>query len=503
MNEAGRGRRWRTAAWVLLVVLYALALQHVRPLYSPDEGRYTNVALNMLDSGDWMHPRLHHEVEHWSKPPFTYWAIAASVGLFGRNEFAARLPGALAFAATILLMLRLGRRFVPAQPWLPALVYASFLFPPLAANLVTTDTLLTFWETATVVGFVEWWWARDERDSARARLLLGVAAGFAFLTKGPPALLALAGCLAFAAFDTDRRRLRGLLHPRVWLPFLLIGGSWYLAVGAQEPQVMRYFLVEEVVNRVASDKMRRNAEWYGAFKVYLPTLLLGSLPWLPVLLRAAWRHRRDARRRLAESPLARLLLCWLLLPLLVFMLARSRLPLYVLPLFAPLALLAARALAPLALRGWRLGLIGTWLVLIVLCRALPALVDVPDDDRRLADGLVGALGWTPDEIAFVEAPPRFGLRFYLGSQIERLDLSDTPNRPQSQSLRDELTESEGCRVLLADPAQAALLEQSLGALDAAYHRLADLRGYAAYVLRSADCPASQTIGLAPAPDAAG
>ena len=52
-------------------------------------------------------------------------------------------------------MVRLGRRFVPAQPWLPALTYATFLFPPLAANLVTTDTLLTLWETLQAVAFVE------------------------------------------------------------------------------------------------------------------------------------------------------------------------------------------------------------------------------------------------------------------------------------------------------------------------------------------------------------
>jgi 4-amino-4-deoxy-L-arabinose transferase-like glycosyltransferase len=37
-----------------------------------------------------------------------------------------------------------------------------------------------------------------------------------------------------------------------------------------------------------------------------------------------------------------MLLAWLLLPLLVFCLARSRLPLYILPLFLPLAVIVAR-----------------------------------------------------------------------------------------------------------------------------------------------------------------
>jgi len=62
-----------TQRWliVLAVLVYAIAFQGTRALYSPDEGRYTNVALNMLDSGDWLKPMLHPEVEHWSKPPRT------------------------------------------------------------------------------------------------------------------------------------------------------------------------------------------------------------------------------------------------------------------------------------------------------------------------------------------------------------------------------------------------------------------------------------------------
>ena len=84
------------------VLVYACALQGWRPLYSPDEGRYTNVALNMLESGDWLRPMLHPEVEHWAKPPLTYWSIAASVAVFGRNEFAARLPARSRSRATVL-----------------------------------------------------------------------------------------------------------------------------------------------------------------------------------------------------------------------------------------------------------------------------------------------------------------------------------------------------------------------------------------------------------------
>ena len=479
---------WR--AWLLIaaVLLYACVLQGVRPIYSPDEGRYTNVALGMLDSGDWLHPMLHPEVPHWSKPPLTYWGVAASIAIFGRHEFAARLPGALAFGCTILLMVRLGRRFVPRQPWLPALVYASFVLPSLAANLVTTDSLLTLWEAIEVVAFVDLWWATTATTARHARWLLGLACGLAFLTKGPPGLLALAGCLAFAGWSEGWRGLRRTIGWDMLLVFLVVGGSWYALICAQEPGLLRYFLVQEVFNRVATDDMHRNGQWYGAIRVYLPTFVLGTLPWTLVLGAAAWRHRRDALARIRVDAELRLLTCWLLLPLVVFMLARSRLPLYVVPLFAPLALLVARQLAPWScVPSWRCGLLAAWLVVLVIARAAPAWIDVADDDHALAQAMRVQLAPLPHEIAFVDTAPRFGLRFYLGSEIERLVLAGERPTPQSQMLASELEEREGCRLLVARDKRAGALESALDAAGVSYRRLNDARGYALLAEFSGDC----------------
>lgn len=480
----------RARTWLFLVVLliYACALQGVRPLYSPDEGRYTNVALAMLDDGDWLRPMLNREAGHWSKPPLTYWAIASSVAVFGRNEFAARLPGALAFGFTALLLVSLGRRFVPAQPWLPALVYATFAFPPTASNLVTTDTLLTLWQTLQIAAFALLWWAPSARAERRARLLLWLAAGLAFMTKGPPGLLLLA---ASAVFALTRSGWRGLLRVFRWdglLVFLVVGGSWYIDAAIREPGVLRYFLVEEVVNRVASDKMHRNAEWYGAFKVYLPVLVLGSLPWLAFCLRPAWRLREGFLGRLRTSEESRLLACWLL-PLVVFAISRSRLPLYVLPLFVPLSLIVARTLAPLSLTPLRKAALAAWCLLIVLSRAVPAYLDVAADDKRLASALMAELPTVPREILFVETAPRFGLRFYLGSEIERAYLPERRALPQSEAFVQEMAEDEGCRVLLADKDDLPAIEHSLEGIGVVHRRLADARGYVVLVPLSPACPA--------------
>lgn len=65
------------------------------PLFDEDEGAYSEVAREMIVSGDFVTPRLNGET-FFHKPPMIYWAQAASVGLFGLNEFALRLPCALA-----------------------------------------------------------------------------------------------------------------------------------------------------------------------------------------------------------------------------------------------------------------------------------------------------------------------------------------------------------------------------------------------------------------------
>jgi len=488
---ATRERRMRARwLWIAIVLLYACAFQGMRPLYSPDEGRYTNVALNMLDSGDWLRPTLHPEVEHWSKPPLTYWSVATSIAVFGRHEFAARLPGALAFAGTVLLMVRLGRRFVPKQPWLPALTYATFAFPPLASNLVTTDTLLTFFETLQAVAFVELWWAATPALERRARLLLWCAAGLAFMTKGPPGLLVLAACALFAFVTAKWPGFRKLFAWDASAVFLVVGGTWYAIVAVRQPAVLHYFLVEEVVNRVATDKMHRNAEWYGALKIYVPTVVLGMLPWLPLLVRALWRERSGFLERVRANDEARLLACWFVLPLAVFVLARSRLPLYLLPLFVPLAVMAARTLAPLDISRTRTRvLLVAWCIAVVGLRLVPAWIDVPPDDRALSRALSSVLPAPPNEVAFVDTDPRYGLRFYLDSEIERLELPGDDPKPQTQDIASEMREQEGCRVLLVNDYNAGRLEDYLARYDIAHKRVAELRGYVAFVQRTPDCNA--------------
>ena len=185
----------------LAIVLYVFAFAGSRGLYSPDEGRYTNVAIEMLRSGDFIHPHLSAAYEHYTKPPLTYWAIAASLKVFGFSEWAARLPYGLSLLVQLLCLHGIGRRLTPERSWLPPLVYATTLVPYMAATAVTPDMLLATCTTLYGYAFVAARASAAKHAGYVALLWLGV--GLAFLESRAVEAVGLRQ----AADDLPRRRL--------------------------------------------------------------------------------------------------------------------------------------------------------------------------------------------------------------------------------------------------------------------------------------------------------
>ena len=461
---SGRGLRDRGAwGFALLCVLLAFAFLGSRGLWDPDEGRYTNVALNMLDSGDWLNPKRSHDVGHWTKPPLTYWAIAASAGTFGKTAAAARLPSALAYLLCIWLTWRIGRRLAPGCERTAALAYATMLLPFGASQMVTTDALLAAFETLAVWAFVEARWSG--RHAGAWTVLMWAGFALAFLTKGPPALLPLPVLLAFDWLLGGRWqvfRVSGLLL------FCLLALPWYVAVVADNPGLLEYFVGDEVVHRVATDKFGRNGQWYGWLMVYLPTLVLGTLPWSPALWRGLRALPGDLRRwRSLEGrradPAGLLLALWVLLPLLAFCLARSRLPLYLLPLFVPLALLVAVQRRKEGRRWPHWPWLAAWAVFLLALKLASASWPTHKDASQWALAIRARAAPGPvDEVVFVEDMTRYGLRLHLDAGIEKLSLDPIPpgsearfNPVHDEDLATELAEA------VAEPGTVWICKESL------------------------------------------
>lgn len=418
--------------WIACVALtLALGFLGSRGIWDPDEGRYTNVAINMLESGDWLSPRRNEDVGHWTKPPLTYWAIAASVGAFGMNPWAARMPVALAYLGCIVLVWRIGRRLAPDTAASAAFVYATMLLPWAASQLVTTDYLLTLCETLAMWAFVE---ARSGRPHpGRWIALMWVGFALAFLTKGPPGLLPLLVMVLFDRLSPGRHRVFDAFGIGL---FVLLALPWFIAVMLNTPGLFEYLIGDEVVNRITTNEFGRNGEWYGWLAVYGPTLVVGTVPWTS----CAWRWVRGFPATVAEwrrerSPhlLPGLLLgVWIALPLLVLCLSRSRLPLYVLPLMVPIALAVAmqrekegRPRMP----GWPA--IALWSAALLAVKLASAYWPTHKNAAEWADAIRARRAVPVTEVIFVEDMARYGLRLHLDAEVEKIALD--PIAPGAES----------------------------------------------------------------------
>ena len=319
----------------LIVAVFALALLTGlgdRGLIEPDEGRYAEIAREMAESGDWLVPHL-NGVEHFQKPPVLYWATAASLKIFGVNEWAARLPSALAAAGTLLLTAWIGRMLGNRRIGLAAagVLLACLEFFVLARAL-TPDLLMTFFITAAIACFVR----GATGGGGWFEFGFFAAMGLGFLTKGPMALVV--PIFAVVGWNFGRRRA-GLARTSLrWIPGLLvtvaIAMSWFAAMAIRDAALYDYFVKYELVQRFASKTHGRSQP----LLFFVPVVVAGLLPWLSVAFGALlnWLGLRKAGWRV--SPTGWLLVGWVVPPLIILSLSGSKLFTYVLPLFPALAL---------------------------------------------------------------------------------------------------------------------------------------------------------------------
>jgi 4-amino-4-deoxy-L-arabinose transferase len=321
---------WLLAAAFVLVYILPLG---ARPLARPDEVRYGAIAKEMIRSGDWVSPHF-NGVRYFQKPVLGYWIDAASLETFGDNAFALRLPSALATGLTALLVFWLACEFADGRIALLAAGIFLSTFEVLGlGTFALLDAFLSLFLTAAIAFFYA---AHKEARPARRRRLLiaaGAAVAAAFLTKG---FLALAiPVVVLAPYLAARRRWRDILI-LPWLPLavaLVLVLPWSVLIQIREPDFWhQFFWVEHVQRFAGADAQHAEPPWY-----YFVNVLWAGLPWIWLLPAAVVGLRRSAQDR----SFTLLLICWAAMPFILFSLAKGKLITYLLPCFAPLAILLA------------------------------------------------------------------------------------------------------------------------------------------------------------------
>ena len=115
-------RRSRDILWLVpVLVIYFGFLLGGRALWSPVEGRYAEVAREMVVSGDYVTPRL-NGVKYFEKPPLFYWLEAFSIKLAGVSESALRFWPALFALLGCIVIYAAGRELFDARAGLLAAI---------------------------------------------------------------------------------------------------------------------------------------------------------------------------------------------------------------------------------------------------------------------------------------------------------------------------------------------------------------------------------------------
>ena len=308
--------------WLAAVVI-ALAI-HLGgfPLFDADEGRNAEVAREMAATNDYVMPRL-NGLPYLDKPIVYFAAEAAAMEVLGPTELAARLPAYLFTLATAAVLFWFARRLWGGDaPWIAAIVFLSMPLTIAFARTVIFDSALTFFVVVALVAF----YCAVEEEKRNWSILAWLAMGLAMITKGPVTfLLVLFVAIPYAIY---RKRARMLFPILGIVAFVAVIAPWVWGVTQVVPEFLRYVLVTETAERMATKALKRTGPpWY-----FLPYLIGGALPWSLVAL-FNWKSMK--RRELLYFGL------WIAIPFIFFSLNQSKRPQYILPLLPALALLVA------------------------------------------------------------------------------------------------------------------------------------------------------------------
>lgn len=437
-------------ALLLLFVLglaIALPFNGARSLWDTSETRYGEASREMVAQSEWLVPLI-DGAPHLTKPPLAYWMYGGAIKLLGKTETAVRLPCAIFYALSAVFV-ALAAEELTGRAGIAALAGVLQLASPLAligSHVVTTDVFLAAEEPAYIWAMLCALHATTPRQahwrSIGAWLLLAVA----FLTKGPPALLSALPFFVFLFLLRKKYRTRKLIRVDAIVIFLIVAAAWYVVVLLRVPGAMEVWKIE-ALQKVFVDSSRNMPP------LYYPLILIGgAFPSVLGLFLWNWRMWRAGGWRgaiheaLTHDPV---LLCalWVTMPLVIFMLAKTRLPLYVIPLIAPLNILGAVVLS----RQWEISghfsfrkIPTSWkalaVVIILVITAVKITLALHDDTSKNMRPLAKAI--RADAHAMNKQPRLLitmghmgnGLLFYLDGPPSRRLAKNDKLSPTSASL---------------------------------------------------------------------
>ncbi|MBC9250724.1 dolichyl-phosphate-mannose--protein mannosyltransferase [Pseudomonas alcaligenes] len=319
-----------------------------------DEERFLGVALEMLQSGNWLIPHRAAEI-YPDKPPLFMWAIAALSKLGVTPNIALFLPALLAGVVATACLHDLGTRLWNRRVGMIAgLLFLATYQTYSIQRAGQIDGLLLLWIAIGLYGMLR-------------HLLLGpawawfyvacAAMGFGIISKGVgflPALLLVPYAYAVRRGWSGVTRMPG--EARAWALGLMVAlaaiATWLvpllIKVALFGDEASRAYLHEILLKQTA--KRYVNA-WHHREPFWFFFTHVIPKNWLPLVLALPWLVPAWRRQLSKQDGRYLVLLGWVVLVLIFFSLSSGKRKLYIYPAI-PGLVLAIAPLLPWLLRHW-------------------------------------------------------------------------------------------------------------------------------------------------------
>jgi 4-amino-4-deoxy-L-arabinose transferase-like glycosyltransferase len=330
---------WMLCPIFLTALIYFLSTTS-RGVIDYDEGYYAQVARYMAESGDWVTPRA-NGVRFLEKPPLLYWITAASFRAFGINEFALRLPTALAVITLVWVVMLIGRRVSNEQTGLIAGLSTAF---SAGTFLFTRESLHDVWlvlfVALAIYAFVEW--HLNPKHPIMPALLFYAAMAGAVLCKSLVGVAFPIGIvIVFFLLSRERPKLQSLHLFEGSLLFLVLAVPWHWLAAVRNEGFLHFFFVGEQFLRFFGIR-EPPIVWGMPLLTFWALILIWFFPWTAFLPAAFEGIRKpDAEN---SRMLAKLACAWAGV-ILIFFSVSGRLEHYAFPALPAFSLLVAEVMS--------------------------------------------------------------------------------------------------------------------------------------------------------------
>jgi len=311
-----------------------------------EEGRRILPAVSMLENGNYLVPEV-GGVAYFSKPPLINWLIAASFQIFRmRNEWAARLPSALAVLAVAVAFATIARaRLMPLGSIFAAVIWLTSAGMIEKGRLAEIEALYVSLTALAII-----WWL-SFYDSKRSMWFIWLPAsifiGLGWLAKGPVHLIFFYAVVIAVVSQT--RNWRALFHPAHLAGVLVMLGI-FAAWAIPFAHATSNNLVATKWTNQFSGRLKGADFKFSSWIFNIPRGLAYFLPWTTLLP----LFRLDAFQQERDRLLARALAWGMAVPFILINLVPGSLPRYAMPALASVCWLLAMILAQpsLEFRRW-------------------------------------------------------------------------------------------------------------------------------------------------------